>query len=138
MIKFGLKRLADNYMQIWNADSEGLLDIYAEPSLLVEYTHLQPIEGIAQYKSFLQTTYRTFSNLKVNIGEIITNKKEDSITVFWSFSGIHRENVLFGVQPSGKEVSVNAMTVLTVKKGKVVREKGIMDNLSLLMQLHPQ
>lgn len=72
---FSLRKLADNYMQIWNADSEGLLDIYADPEIVIEYTHLNKIEGVENYKKFLQTIYHSFPDLKVNVVEVVPNKK---------------------------------------------------------------
>lgn len=137
MLFDGLKRLADNYMQIWNADSEGLLDIYAAENLVVEYTHSSRIEGIPAYKTFLKNTYQSFPDLKIEIGEIFPNKRQEQITLLWSYSGTHQNNVLFGIPPEGKKISVNGMTFLQIKNKKIVLEKGIIDNLSLLMQLHP-
>lgn len=133
---FGLRKKADNYMQIWSADSEGLLDIYAVEDLVVEYTHLPKIEGIESYKKVLQSTYQSFPDLKIHIDEIFVNKKENSVTVFWNYTGTHQNNQLFGVQPSGKKIAVNGMSWLQFEDNKVVHEKGIVDNLSLLMQLN--
>lgn len=131
-----LKRLADNYMQIWNADSEGLLDVYASKDLVVEYTHFQKIVGVADYKAFLQTTYKTFPDLKIHVAEVIPNKKKKSATLLWNYSGTHQNNVLFGVKPEEKKIAVHGMTVLTIKNKKIIHEKGIVDNLNLLMQLN--
>ncbi len=136
MIGVGLQKLAKDYMHIWDANSEGMLDIYADKELIVEYTHMPRIEGVEAYKSFLQGTYSSFPDIQITLGEVICNKKENSITLYWNYAGTHQNNTLFGVAPSGKRVVVNGMTVLTVKKGKVIREKGIIDNLSLLMQLN--
>lgn len=134
---FGLKRVADNYMQIWNADSEGLLDVYADESLVVEYTHLKRLEGVEAYKKFLQATYKSFPDLKVNVVEVIPNKKDSSAIVFWNYTGTHQNDPIFGVEPTGKEIGVNGITFLKFKDKKVVYEKGMLDNLSLLMQLNP-
>lgn len=123
-------------MQIWNTESEGLLDIYADEELIVEYTHIQRIEGVSDYKKFLQSHSQSFPDAKVTVGEIHTDKKNEKVTLFWNFSGTHQKHTLFGVMPSGKPISVNGMTLLTIKDKKVVKEKGILDNLSLLMQLN--
>lgn len=125
-------------MQIWNADSEGLLDMYADDTLTVEYTHTEKINGIESYKKYLQFTYRTFPDIKIYISEIMPNKKENTATVFWYYKGTHQNNRLFGVEPVAKPVVVNAMTLLKFSDKKVIAEKGIIDNLSLLMQLNPQ
>lgn len=123
-------------MQIWNADSEGLLDIYADEELMVEYTHLQKIEGIEAYKKVLQSTYHSFPDMQMKIDEIIVNKKDNSATVFWSYTATHQNDKIFGVEPSGKKIMLNGMTYLKFENNKVIHEKGILDNLSLLMQLN--
>jgi|SRR5699024_6230595 len=139
MNTFALKKLAKNYMQIWNAQSEGLLDIYADPEIRAEYTHFAKVyHGIEAYKTMLQTTYDFFPDLKITLGEVIPSTKENSATLFWSYSGTHQNGNLFGIEASGKPIAVNGMTVLTIKNRKVVREKGIVDNLSLLMQLNAE
>lgn len=132
-----LKRLADNYMQIWNADSEGLLDIYAVEDIVVEYTHFQRIEGIEKYKRFLQNTYESFPDMRVSINTIHPNNRQENATVFWSYSGTHQKHNLFGVAPENRSVTVHGMTFIQFKNKKVIRERGIIDNLSLLMQLEP-
>lgn len=124
-------------MQIWNADSEGLLDIYADDDLVVEYTHFERLEGVEVYKQFLQATYKSFPDLKVNVAQVIPNKKDSSAIVFWNYTGTHKNDPIFGVQPAGKEIGVNGITFLKFKDKKVVYEKGMLDNLSLLMQLNP-
>lgn len=125
-------------MQIWNADSEGLLDIYADKNLTVDYTHTGRMEGIENYKRFLQATYSSFPDMKVHINDIIANKKDESVTVFWNFTATHQNNRLFGVEPNGTPIKVSGMSFLKFKDKKVVHEQGIIDNLSLLMQLNPQ
>ncbi len=131
-----LKKLATNYMHIWDADCQDLLDLYADDSITVQYTHFKEINGLSAYKNFLKSTYQTFPDIKITLGEVLVNKKDGNVTIFWKYTGTHQQNTLFGVEPSGKEISVNGMTVLKLKKGKVISEKGIIDNLSLLMQLN--
>lgn len=138
MLNFGMRKLVDNYMKVWTADSEGLLDIYADEDLVVEYTHLNKIEGKEAFKGFLRHFYQSFPDVDVQLLEVVPNKKDNSITVFWNYTGTHQNIPLFGVQPQGKKITVNAISLLRIKNGKVVHEKGIIDNLSLLMQLNPQ
>jgi hypothetical protein len=39
------------------------------------------------------------------------------------------------VESSDKKISVSGITILKIKNGLVTKEKGIVDNLSLIMQL---
>lgn len=135
MNSYALKKLATNYMQIWNAGSEGLLDLYADDSLIVEYTHFAKVEGINAYKSILEKTYNYFQNMEIHLGEVIPCKKAERVTLFWSYSGIHENNSIFGIEPQGKQVNVKGVTVLKIKNKKVIQEKGVVDNMSLFAQL---
>src|SRR5690625_135539 len=134
---FSLRKLADNYMQIWNADSEGLLDIYADPEIVIEYTHLNKIERVENYKKFLQTIYHFLPDLKVNEFEVVANKKDQGAVVFLNYTVTNKKDIIFGFQPSGKQIAINGISFLKFKNRKIIYEKGMLVNLSLLMQLNP-
>lgn len=130
-----LKKLAKRYMKVWTANSQGLLDIYADDDLVVEYTHFEKLEGKDNYKTMLRETYHFFPDIDVRCSKVIPNKKESSVTIFWNYYGTHQNGQLFGINPQNQKVNVNAMTVLRIEDKKVIHEKGIVDNMSLFMQL---
>lgn len=136
MTKEEIKRTATEYMQIWNSGNENQLDYLAGENLIVEYTHFErPYKGISGYKQMLRMTYNFFPDLKIEINRIIADEKDGIVIVFWEYNGTHKNGNLFGVESSGKKVTVNGISILTVENGLVVKESGIVDNLSLLMQL---
>lgn len=131
-----LKQIASDYMQIWSAGNEGLLDTFADKDLTVDYTHFdEPYEGISEYRSMLEQTYTYFPDLEITLHNILPSETENSVMVVWEYTGTHQNGNLFGVEASGKEVAIQGMTLLKIEAGKVVREEGIVDNLSLMMQL---
>ena len=131
-----LEKLATNYMQIWSVGNENLLDNYADEKLIAEYTHFErPYKGISEYKLMLKMTYDYFPDLKIYLKNIIPNHTNKSVTVFWEYSGTHKNGNLFGVESSNREVKVNGVTLLETDNGLVIKEKGIVDNLSLIVQL---
>ncbi len=131
-----LENLATNYMQIWSVGNENLLDKFADEKLIAEYTHFErPYTGILEYKLMLKMTYDFFPDLKINLKNLISNETDKSVTVFWEYSGTHKNGNLFGVESSNKAVKINGITLLETDNGLVVKEKGIVDNLSLIMQL---
>lgn len=131
-----LKKLATDYMKIWSVGNENLLDNFADKKLIVDYTHFQrPYEGILDYKLMLRMTYYYFPDLKINLKNIIPNQTNKSVTVFWEYIGTHKNGNLFGIESSNKKVKVKGITSLEIDNGLVVKEKGIVDNLSLLIQL---
>lgn len=136
MDKAKLKNIATGYMQIWSAENADLLDKYADENITVDYTHFEkPYEGISNYKSMLEMTYDFFPDLKITIKNLIPNEAEQMVTVEWKYDGTHKNGNLFGVESSGKKISVSGITILEIKNGLVTKEKGIVDNLSLIMQL---
>ena len=136
MNKNELKNIAAEYMQIWSAGNADLLDKYADENILADYTHFEnPYKGTADYKSMLEMTYDFFPDLKITIEKLIANEGEEKVTVEWKYDGTHKNGNLFGVESSGKKISVSGITVLEIKNGLVKKEKGIVDNLSLIMQL---
>jgi steroid delta-isomerase-like uncharacterized protein len=127
-------KLADRYMLCWNAGQENILDELASKDIEVEYTHFgKTYKGIDEVKSMLKFTHSYFPDMKINIVKHISNAK--SVTVMWSYTGTHKHGNLFGSEPKGKKVQVQGFTILEIENGKVVRESGVVDNLSLLMQL---
>lgn len=131
-----LTKTAAEYMSVWNAGNEHLLDKLADGDLVVDYTHFEkPYKGISEYKSVLKMTHNYFPDLKIDLDKIIPNEKEGTALILWNYNGTHKNGNLFGVEPSGKHISVKGMTLLEILNGKVKKDSGIVDNLSLLRQL---
>lgn len=131
-----IKELSSNYMKIWNAGEEDLLNEFAADDLIVNYTHFEnTYTSITEYKSILQQTHEFFPNLEITLEEIIPSENGNSATINWEYTGTHEDGNLFGVDSSGKKVTVQGVTVLKFQNRKVVEEKGIVDNLNLMVQL---
>jgi steroid delta-isomerase-like uncharacterized protein len=131
-----LFEIASGYMQIWSSGNENLLDQYAADDLQVFYTHFpKPINPSAAYKEMLKQTYGFFPDITISIDEIEIAENQMDVFVSWTYQGKHTHGKLFGVEPSDRKVKVSGMTRLQIENGKVVSEKGIVDNLSLLFQL---
>ncbi|MCG2590468.1 ester cyclase [Rhodohalobacter sulfatireducens] len=73
--------------------------------------------------------------MEIKLEEVIPSEDIEGATIIWEYNGTHENGNLFGVESSGKKVTVRGMTFLKCENGKVIEEKGIVDNLSLLMQL---
>ena len=131
-----IKELSSSYMEIWNAGEEDVLNEFAVDDLTVNYTHFEKTyNSISEYKSMLKQTHEFFPDLQITLEKIIPSENGDSATIIWKYSGTHENGNLFGVESTGKNVTVSGVTLLKFQNGKVVEEKGIVDNLSLMMQL---
>jgi predicted ester cyclase len=59
----------------------------------------------------------------------------DHTVVRWTYQATHQHGELLGVEPTGKIVHVSGITIYQIRDGRVQREDGVVDNLSLLLQL---
>lgn len=129
-----ITNLATEYMQVWSAGQEDLLHQYASSGVEVEYTHFDKIyRGIEEYKEMLMMTHSYFPDMVISVNDVIP--AANRATVDWTYSGTHQSGNLFGVEASGKTVRVHGLTVIDFQEGKVIKEKGLVDNLALMMQL---
>ncbi len=131
-----LVNIAAEYMQAWTAGNKEALDSRASEQLTMDYTHFdRPFTGLASCRSMLATTHTFFPDLKLVPDQIIPSEKMQRVTVLWSYTGTHKQGKLFGIEASGKKVSVKGISLLEIQGGRVVRENGIVDNMGLMMQL---
>jgi predicted ester cyclase len=126
--------IAADFLSAWNAGCEGQVDALAHPAFTVQYTHFgEPIVGIERFKHVLRQTHHCFPDLTILIAEMVA--ESDVVVVWWTYEGTHQREVLFDVQPSGRRVRVPGISQYRITGGKVIEERGIVDNLSLMMQL---
>jgi len=129
-----ITNLAKNYMQIWSSGNEHILDALAHDNISVNYSHFEkPYVGIETYKKLLQMTYGFFPDLRISVMDVI--EAGVLATVIWEYSGTHQNGKLFGIEPSGRRVTVAGITILEFKEGKVAAERGVVDNFSMVTQL---
>jgi len=81
----------------------------------------------------LQQSYSYFPDIAIETTSVIPS--EEAATVLWRYTGTHKAGNLFGVEATKKQVAVSGITILEFKDGLVIKESGIVDNLSLIMQL---
>jgi steroid delta-isomerase-like uncharacterized protein len=131
-----IRDIATAYMQIWSSGKDSLLDTLAHKDLEVYYTHFEKTyNGISDYKVVLKMTYEFFPDLSIELLKVIPNEQDNIVTVSWEYKGTHKNGNLFGVEAADKAVSVKGITLLEIENGLVKKECGIVDNLSLIMQL---
>jgi steroid delta-isomerase-like uncharacterized protein len=128
------KKIAEQFIGAWNAGAENRVDGLAHPDLIVQYTHFEePVRGIERFKDILRQTHHSFPDLQLTVDRTIG--EGERVVVWWTYTGTHQHEELFGVQPTGKRVQVPGITEFRITGGKVIEERGIVDNLSLMMQL---
>jgi steroid delta-isomerase-like uncharacterized protein len=126
---------AKKYMRIWNAGQSDLLNKYASEDITVNYSHFsKEIRGISDYEEMLKMTYGYFPDLQIAINKTYAHDK--AITLHWTYEGTFKNGELFGIKAGNQKVTVSGITILEFDKNElVVKDQGIVDNLSLAMQI---
>jgi steroid delta-isomerase-like uncharacterized protein len=58
----------------------------------------------------------------------------DQVAVRWTGHGVHRTEMM-GLSPTGKEIRVDAITILRIADGKIADNWTVWDTLAMLQQL---
>lgn len=58
----------------------------------------------------------------------------DQVAVRWTGHGVHKTEMM-GLSPTGKTISVDAVTILRVADGKIAENWTVWDTLAMLQQL---
>ena len=128
------RTIARRFIQAWNAGRHQIVDELAAPDLTVSYTHFpQAFEGPESFKAMLSQTHRFFPDLAIEVHDVVA--EDDRAAVRWTYRGTFREGEMFGVEAAGQPVEVTGVTIYRIADGKVKSERGIVDNLALMMQL---
>jgi steroid delta-isomerase-like uncharacterized protein len=126
--------VARRFIQAWNAGQQDIVDELADPDFTADYTHFpEPFEDPEAFKQMLAQTHRYFPNLSIEVHDVVANGNR--VIVHWVYRGTFQEGEMFGVQAAGQSVEVEGMTKYRIEEGRVQRERGIVDNFGLMMQL---
>jgi steroid delta-isomerase-like uncharacterized protein len=117
--------------EIVNRGDIKLFDSAFSPNVVYDNvtTHL---EGIDDVKKYFGEYITGFSNRVFKILEIYG--QDDRVIKRWSFTGTHTGDFA-GIKATGKRITVEGMTIATMKDGKIVAERDYADDLGLMQQL---
>jgi steroid delta-isomerase-like uncharacterized protein len=128
------KVVAERFIQAWNAGHLHIVDELAASDLTVAYTHFpEPLRGPEAFKHMLSQTHSYFPDLAVEVEEVVAT--EDRAAVEWIYRGTFQSGEMFGVEATGQTVEVKGLTIYEIEDGEVKVERGLVDNLGLMMQL---
>lgn len=92
----------------------------------------EPLRGPEGYLSLIGMMRSGFPDIQWTLEELIA--EQDKVAARFTMRGTH-EGTFFGVPPSGKKISVQAMNFYYFSNGKIVEERGQPDLLELLQQI---
>lgn len=95
-------------------------------------TSPEPMRGFQGYTAVLDMMRGAMPDVSWKAEEFIA--EGDKVMVRFTMTGT-QTNPLMGMPASGKKICITAMNIYEFKDGKIVREHGLPDLFSLLVQL---
>jgi len=119
--------------RIWNRrELEAIPDFYAE-DYVVDYRPYAPMRhGLEAIREMIERAGRTFPDYHEELHELIA--EGDIVVAHLTISGTQK-GPWGAVPPTGKHISFDEMLMLKFRDGKVIWQRGIVDNLGALRQL---
>jgi steroid delta-isomerase-like uncharacterized protein len=114
--------------------SQGNLDLIDElfASDFVGHAPSEEKHGPEAMKKFVSGLRRAFPDLRVAVEDQIA--EGDKVTIRWTALGTHKGEFQ-GMPPTGKQMTMTAMTLARIANGKIVEAWTERDTLGMLQQL---
>jgi steroid delta-isomerase-like uncharacterized protein len=103
-----------------------------------DYIHHDPslpgvdIRGLDKYLQTISVFFTAFPDIHIDVQDLIA--EGDKVVARWTWSGTHKGE-LMGMGPTGKRVSVNAISIHRVAGGKLAEGWVVFDALGMMQQL---
>jgi steroid delta-isomerase-like uncharacterized protein len=127
------KLVMDRFLEFINAASEKLAQELISPNAVFHVPgRPEPMRGPAGYLAIIGMMRGGFPDIQWTLEEIVA--EGDKVAARFTMRGTHR-GTFFGVPPTGKTISVQAMNIYRLSGGQFVEEHGQPDMLGLLQQI---
>lgn len=116
-------------LSAWNDhDVERAAGFYAQNYEGTDVGQVSKQQGPGERVRILESFVRAFPDLHF-IGETIV--EGNRAVLVWTMHGTHRGKIM-NIPPSGREISVRGVSVLTIENGKITRGLNIWDTAGFL------
>lgn len=123
----------DQFLQFINTGDASIgKPIISDEVIFYAPTSPEPMKGFEGYMGVLSMMRGAMPNIKWKIEETIS--EDEKILVRYTMTGTQTQP-LMGMPATNKDICVTAMNIYEIKDGKIVREHGLPDMFTLLMQL---
>jgi len=121
------------YKEVWNERKVQCVDKYLSPShALVDPNAMDEKTGPEAYKAILTRFMRAFSNLKLEVQDMVG--EEDKVVASWMISGVHTGEYN-GIAPTNKKVLVEGISIHQIADGKIMDSYSVWDTLGLMKKI---
>lgn len=126
------KALTRRFFAAFDAgDLEGAVAVFA-PNAVVHNVGAPDPLNLAGFQQIGATFLAAFPDGKHTIDALVTDK--DMVVARSTYYGTHTGD-LMGIPPTGKQVTVSAMTIDRIADGKIVETWRIFDQMGMMQQL---
>ena len=128
-----LTQFASDLVAAWNAhDIERVAVLYAPEYEEVDVGQAAPQHGPESIRRTMTRYLYAFPDLQVTLNEVLV--EGDRAALAWTWRGTHR-GTLMNIPPTGRTVTVQGMSILTLEAGRIRRGLRIWDLAGLLRAL---
>lgn len=117
-------------------------DLHPDPATLVQQTLaaafagnltvLDDHPGLTSLRMALPKTFAAFSDFTAELQQVVTEGSR--VATHWRLRGTHTGE-FFGIQPTGKEVHYQNVSIAYVEQGRIVQFNSEVGYLSVLLQI---
>ena len=127
------KRLVREITEVvWNRRGLERIPTFYAPDFVGDYLPYALREGHEGVRAMVEGAWTAFPDYHEEVHELIA--EGDRVVVHLTISGT--QNGQWGpLGPTGKKATFDEIVILQIRDGKVVRQRGVVDNLSALRQL---
>jgi steroid delta-isomerase-like uncharacterized protein len=127
------KLVMNRFLEFINTASEKLAQELISPDAVFHVPgRTEPMRGPAGYLAIIGMMRGGFPDIQWTLEEMVA--EGDKVAARFTMRGTHR-GTFFGVPPTGKTISVQAMNIYRLSGGQFVEEHGQPDMLGLLQQI---
>jgi len=113
--------------KLWNdKDASQIEEIVSKKCVL--QVGDREFRGQKGYRQFFETYTGAFPDLSIQINDLIA--ENDYVTARGQHTG-----QLMGIEPTGKQVTVNGVNIARYRDGKLVESRNLFNEMSLLQQV---
>jgi predicted ester cyclase len=118
---------------VWNRHGLDRIPEFYAPAYIADYRPFAPLqEGHAAIRGMVERAWAAFPDYHEELHELIA--EGPLVVAYFTISGT--QSGRWGVLPAtGKRVQFDELVILELRDGKVVKQRGVADNLTALRQL---
>ena len=127
------KQLMSRFVELINSASEPLAEELIHPGAAFHVPgRADPMVGPAGYLAVIAMMRAGFPDIQWTLEEMVA--EADKVAARFTMRGTHRGR-FFGVPPTGRPITVQAMNLYRISAGQIIEEYGQPDLLGLLQQI---